>query len=207
MKPRGFGLRGGGSAARTTYRTLRHIAFAATLPSELGGDLLTGGIDRLAESEQTGVVSDSWSEYEDSANVRSYRLDWIVGILHARIQRDAFEETGAVSLDLTAEDQTLNLTQTDVKIHLRRRKGNVRPYFQGLFRRELTDGSTDTTVQFTGASNSGFSVGGLTAPGNTYVGRAGVIWRTWLGAWTFEYEVHKAPGQTRHTADVRVRFK
>jgi hypothetical protein len=30
---------------------------------------------------------------------------------------------------------------------------------------------------------------------------------TWLGAGTFEYEIKVAPGQTRQSADVRIRFK
>jgi autotransporter-associated beta strand protein len=207
FKPRGFGLRGGGSTARTTYKTARRIAFAATAPLELGAALLTGGIDRLAESEQTGTVSDTWSEYNDNTKVKTYTLDWMVGVRHARITRDAFDETGALSLSLSGDDDTLSLTQTDVKLHLWRREGRIRPFFETTLRRELTDGETSTAVQFTGVDNSSFKVDGLTVPGNTFIGRGGVTWRTWLGSLTFEYQLHKSPGQTRQTADLRVRFK
>jgi hypothetical protein len=207
FKPRGFGLRGGGSTARTTYRTVRRIAFAATAPAELGAALLTGGIDRTADSDQTGTVSDTWSEYNDSVKKSTYTLDWMVGVRHARVTRDAFDETGASALSLTAGDDTLSLTQTDVKLHLWRHEGNVRPFFETTVRRELTDGETTTAVQFTGVDNSSFKVDGLTVPGNTFIGRGGVTWRTWLGNLTFEYQLHKSPGQTRQTADLRVRFK
>lgn len=197
----------GGSTARTTYKTVRKIAFAATTPLEFGAQLLTGGIDRVADSEQTGTVSDTWSEYNDSTKVRTYTLDWMVGTRHARVTRDAFDETGANSLSLSGDDDTLSLTQTDVKLHLWRHEGNIRPFFETTLRRELTNGETTTAVQFTGVENSRFKVDGLTVPGNTFIGRGGVTWRTWLGNWTFEYQIHKSPGQTRQTADLRVRFK
>ena len=206
-KAPGFGLRAGGSTARTKYKTKRRMAFAAALPLELGAALLTGGIDREAETEQEGLVSDTWSEYDDNLDVKSYTVDWTVGMRHARFNRNGFAESGASSLSLSGEDQTLKLTQTDVKVHIWRRKGNIRPYLETTFRRELTDGKTTTELQFVNVPDSEFSVDGIPIPGNTFVGRGGVTIRTWLGFWTFEYEIRKAPGQSRQAADVRVRFK
>src|SRR5262249_45983942 len=143
-KPQAFGIRAGGSAARSSAKTNRQIQFAATLPLELGADLLLGGIDRTAQSQETSLLSDEWSEYADHQNVRTYRVDWNIGIRHARFARDGFVEKGAGALALAADAQTLNLRQTDVKIHIWRRSGSYRPYLETMFRRELSDGNNIT---------------------------------------------------------------
>ena len=77
---------------------------------------------------------------DDNLDVKSYTVDWTVGMRHARFNRNGFAESGASSLSLRGEDQSVKLTQTDVKVHIWRRKGNIRPYLETTFRRELTDG-------------------------------------------------------------------
>ena len=206
-KPKGFGLRAGGSAARASTQTERRLAFAASLPAELGASLLTGGIDRLAEAEETEVLSDQWSEYADDLDVQTYTIDWTLGVRRARFGRGGFTETGAGALSLISDGDVLNLTQTDVKLHVWRRKGNIRPYVEGTYRRELTKGALLTTLRFAAAPNSDFEVKGLPVPGDTFAGRAGVTLMTRVGAMTFEYQMQRAAGQLRQSADFRVRFK
>lgn len=207
FKPHGFGINAGGSAARSTSKTRRTIAFVATLPAELGGDILLGGIDRAAQSEETAVLSDQWSEYADNLDVRTYTIDWNVGVRRARFARSGFTETGAGSLSLQALDQVLSLTQSDAKFHVWRRKGSIRPFGEMKYRREVTDGKTTTALRFADAPDSDYKVEGLPVPGNTVAGRGGVTFMTRLGAVTVEYEFNKAPGQSRQGAHLRVRFK
>jgi autotransporter-associated beta strand protein len=206
-KPKAFGLRGGGSAARTKSDVTRPIQFAATLPAELGASLLLGGIDRTAESNETSLQSDEWAEYADHQNVKTYRLDWNVGFRHARFARNGFAEQGAGFLSLIADAQTLHLRQTDVKIHMYRRSGDIRPYFETMFRREMSDGDTTTTLRFPSSKKTDFDVKGLPASGNAFLGRFGVSLVTIIGTVTTEYEVRQSPGQSRQSFDVRVRFK
>jgi hypothetical protein len=183
------------------------MAFAATLPDEFGLGLLTGGIDREAESEEVGLVSDTWGEYDDSLGVKTYVLDWMVGIRQARFSRGGFSESGAAALALSAPEQILTLRHSDVKLHLWRKSGTYRPYVETMFRREMTDGSTGMTLRFSDEPDSDFTVDGVPVPGNMFAGRGGLTMHTRLGAWTFEYAIRKAAGQTRQTGDVRIRFK
>jgi hypothetical protein len=206
-KPAEFGLRGGGSTSHVTYKKKRRVAFAATLPAEFGAGPLTGGVDRQAESEEAGLVSDAWSEYDDSVGVKTYVLDWMVGFRQARFSRGGFSESGAAGLALTAPEQILTLRHSDVKLHLWRKSGTYRPYVETMFRRELTDGTTDMAMRFADEPDSDFTVDGVPVPGNLFAGRAGLTMMTRLGAWTVEYALRKAAGQTRQTADMRIRFK
>lgn len=206
-KPARFGVRGGGSAAKSNYKTERQIQFQALLPVEFGAQPLSDGVDRKAEAEQQGSTSDQWSEIHDSRNVRTYTIEGLVGIRHARISRGSFTESGAIALDLVGQDETLNLTQTDVKIHGFRRSGAVRPFFDLSYRRELAEGETQTPVRFSGLPQSDFIVEGLNIPASSYSARGGMTFATWLGQATFTYEYKQSPGARRQTAGLRIRFK
>jgi len=205
-KPSRFGIRGGGSAAHSNYKTKRQIVFQALLPAELGGGPLMEGIDRTAEAEQTGTTTDSWGEIQDSRKVRTYTFEALLGIRHQRISRSAFSETGAQSLSLDALEQVLNLTQTDIRLHAWRRTGSYRPFFNFNYRRELAEGDSTTDMTFAGLPNSDFQVQGIGIPANTYSGKMGVTFVPLIGEATFTYEFKIATGQRRHTAGVRVRF-
>jgi len=207
FRPRGFGLAGGASAARASSNTKRQIVFAALLPPELGGTPLTDGIDREAESNETSLVSDQWGQYDDSLNVRSYTIDWVVGVRRARFGRNGFTESGAGALALSAADQALTLRQTDVKLHLWKNKGTFRPYVEALVRREMTNGRLEEVLALANTPNSQFLVQGLPADGNAVAGRIGATLFTNLGAYTLEYRFRRSTGQTRQSVDFRVRFK
>jgi hypothetical protein len=202
-----FGARFGGSLARSRAQTNRRIQFAALLPPELGGQLLSGGIDRFANAEETAMLSDEWGEYSDELDVSSYSIDWRVGMRRAQFSRRGLIEAGAGALSLVVPDQTLTLRQADVRIHLFRRSGTYRPFFETTYKRETTDGSLATGVQFADAPESEFEVQGLPVPENTFSARGGLTLITWLGAMTMEYQFRHSTSQTQHSADFRVRFK
>ena len=207
FKPKGFGINGGASGARSRSKTNRAIQFAAALPPELGGNLLTGGIDRDATGEETTLLSDQWGEYADNFDVKSYRVDLNVGIRHARFGRNGFTESGALSVSLELLDQAIDLNQTDIKVHVWRQKGDIRPFFQSSVRREMSNGDTTTDLQFAGRPDSQFNVNGLPAPGNTFMAKGGVTFMSFIGSLTFEYEVKRAPDEHRQGLAIRARFK
>ncbi|HYT66058.1 MAG TPA: autotransporter-associated beta strand repeat-containing protein [Vicinamibacterales bacterium] len=206
-KPSRIGFRGGGSAAKSSYQTQRQIQFLAILPVELGAQPLSEGVDRKAEAEQQGSTSDQWSEVHDSRKFGSYTVEALVGVRHARISRGSFTETGAISLSLVGQDELINLTQSDVKIHGFRRSGAFRPFFDAHYRRELAESDTEAAVRFSGLPKSDFIVEGINIPASTYSTKMGVTFATIFGQATVTYEYKQAPGQRRQTAGFRIRFK
>jgi autotransporter-associated beta strand protein len=205
FKPKGFGIRGGGSFSRSKAKSNRRIVIIATLPQEFGGAPLTGGIDREAVSEEVTVQSDQWSEYADHQDFGTYRLDYMVGVRRARFARDGFAETGAGALSLESDGDTLNLTDTDVKVHWWRRKGGIRPYLETLFRRS-SGFPHALPVEFAEDEDSDFETAGLPMGQNAFASRMGVTFVRKIGSFTFEYRIRKASGQTVQSGDLRFRF-
>jgi hypothetical protein len=206
-KPRGVGVRAGGSAARSSYSTKRQIVFQALLPAELGAEPLSEGIDRRAESEQRSTTTDSWSEIHDSRKRGTYTMEGTLGIRHARISRGSFSESGALALSLNAAEEIIKLTQTNLRFYLWRRSGTYRPFVDANYRRELADADTTAALAFSGLPNSDFKVQGIGVPLNMYSGRLGMTLVNWLGQATLTYEFKQAPGQRRQTLGLRFRFK
>jgi hypothetical protein len=205
FKPKGFGIRGGGSFARAKGKNTRRMVIVAMLPEELGGGPLSGGIDRLAKSEEVTVQSDQWTEYADNWEFRTYRLDYTFGVRRARFARDSFVEGGAGSLSLEYDGGTLNLTSTDVKVHWWRRKGEFRPYIETLVRRSSGFDPT-LPLAFAEEEDSDFEAAGLPMGANAFVARAGLTFVSRIGSLTVEYKIRKASGQTSQIADLRFRF-
>jgi len=208
-RPKNFGIRFGGSASKSSYKTQRQIQFAATLPQDLGGEALTGGIDRQAQSTQQGTSSDQWSELHDSRKVGTYTFEGLVGIRHARFSRQGWTETGADSLSLEGQaDQSLTLNETDVKISGYRRSGTFRPFFETFYRHELSNAQTITELSFAAAANSNFQITGLPVPGNTYSGKIGAsMMLRFAGQLTAEYSFLTSSAETRQSVGLHFRFK
>lgn len=206
FKPKAFGLRAGGSLARSRSQTKRTISYIAKLPLALGGLPLTGGIDREALGEEISILSDQWGEYADDFEFKTYRFDYMIGIRRARLARNGFLESGAGALSLELLDQVLNLSQADVKLHLWRREGNTRPFIETMFRRELTSGRTRTALRLAQDAQGAFEVQGWPAGGNTFAGRAGVTLPRRAGKLTLEYRIRMADHQTVHAVNARARF-
>jgi len=206
-KPKNFGARFGGSAAKSKYETNRRIQFQAFLPPELGSLPLDQGVDRTAEAQQDGNTSDEWGEIHDSRKMKTYTLEGLVGVRHARISRASFAESGAISISLDGADEILNLTQTDVKAHLWRREGTFRPFADFSYRRELAEDGTQAAMRFDGLPTSDFIVEGINIPANSYSVRGGMTFALGFGQATATYEYKQAQGQRRQTVGFRMRFK
>lgn len=206
-KPRNFGVRFGGSGAKSNYQTNRRIQFQAFLPPELGGLPLDQGVNRKAEAGQDGNTSDEWGEIHDSRKLKTYTLEGLLGVRHARISRAAFAESGAIAISLDGADEILNLTQTDVKAHLWRREGTYRPFADFSYRRELAEDGTQAAMRFDGLPTSDFIVEGINIPASSYSLRGGMTIALPFGQATATYEYKRAQGQRRQLLGFRMRFK
>ena len=205
FQPKGFGIHGGASVSRSVSTSERALHIIATLAPELGGGPLTEGIDRVAAGDDVTVQSDEWSEYADHQNIRTFRLDYLIGVRHARFVRSAFTESGAGALSLLVPDETLNLNQADVKVHFWRRKGRIRPYVETLYRRS-SDWPADTTVSLAEEQDSAFKTAGLPLGSDAFAGRVGAAFVRGIGTLTLEYRYRKAAGQTVQAGELRFRF-
>ena len=143
--------------------------------------------------------------YSDYQNIRTYRLDYMIGVRRARFARAAFTESGAGALSLLVPDETLNLNQADVKVHLWRRHGSIRPYVETLYRRS-SHWPVDTAVSFADERDSAFKTAGLPLGSDAFAGRAGAVFVRRIGTLTLEYRYRKASGQTVQAGELRFRF-
>jgi len=147
------------------------LAGGGTFGKQGAGTLFVTG--NHSHTGETSLVSDQWSEYDDEVDIRSYTLDWLIGLRRASFTRRGFIEAGADALSLLLPEQTLTLRQTNVQMHLWRHEGDFRPFFEVLYRREMTDGRTTTELEFPCVPDSRFFVDGLPAPKNIVNARGG----------------------------------
>jgi Autotransporter beta-domain len=139
------------SAPRTNgYRTRRAFRFAAR--TQLGDDLLFGGVDREATSTPSGLVSEFWGEERLDARIASWFFSPSVGIRYARYGRRAWNENGADALSLTVPDQIFSFKQADVGLRFGRATGRVRPEASFTYRRGLGDRQTHVRLTLRGSS-------------------------------------------------------
>jgi len=204
-----FHVHGGGSAARPSYNTSRQIAFAAMVTTADGRTApLSDGVDRTADSDQTGVTRDAWSEWQHTAKFHSWTLDSKLGLRAAHYGRNAFSETGASAISLDGRPDALKTRESDINFHLFRRSGAWRPRVQLDFRRQIGDDATSADVQFAGRSGSRFVVNGLPVPQNAFQGVFGLTMRTQAGLeLTLEYETEQAPDEAHNAVHFRMRFR
>jgi hypothetical protein len=204
-----FKIHGGGSASTTTSHTTRRIAFAATVPNELGQLVpLSDGIDRIAEGTQDEIASDEWSELKDTLKVKGWTYDWRTGIRQARIARKPFQETGAGSISLSGGDDTVTTREADVNINIFRGKGSFRPRFLVNYRRQFAPDVTTADLTFAGQPNGNFQVDGLPIPTVEYSGLAGFTKVGLFGLeYTLEYTFTHSKEETHNALSFRMRFR
>ncbi len=215
--PRAFGYVGyargawtaqaGASAARPSYATQRAIAFEARLDPIYGALPIFGGVHRDATGEIDGLETSVWGEWRVQHAVGSWMLQPGVGVRHARHRRDAWSETGAGALSLSAPAQTTTSRQAEAGARFVRTVGRIRPELDASYRRELGRGDTDTVLQMGSAADGVFTVTGVPFAAHRVIGRAGVAarvgMRTDLSVW---YRFHAGSGQVRHALDLGVGF-
>ncbi len=204
-----FHIHGGGSAARSSYSTTRQIAFAAIVATADGQVApLSDGVNRTADSDETGVTRDAWSEFQDTTKFHSWTLDSKIGVRAAHYSRNGFSETGANAVSLDGNPDAMSTRESDVNIHLFRRSGTWRPRVLLDFRRQLGDEAPTADVQFAGRTDSQFVVNGLPVPRNAFQGLFGLTMRSGSGLeFTLEYETEQAPDEAHNAVHFRMRFR
>lgn len=204
-----FHLHGGGSASKTKNDTKRDINFAARVPDENGNMVPLGdGVDREAESDQSGDVEDGWTELEHTQKWTEWTLDSKAGWRSARFGREEFSERGAGSISLEGAATSLVSHESHFEVDLFKKTGGWRPRMLITFRREFGDDATTADVNFENRPDSQFEVTGLPIPRNTFHGLFGLTMHSQLGLeYILEYETQQASGESHHAFHFRMRFK
>jgi autotransporter-associated beta strand protein len=198
--------RGGGGTAWTSYDTTRRIAFTARLAPVFDVAPLFGGVDRTATSAPRGLTTDLWGDAEMQASAGAWTLQPRVGVRYAHFGQDAWSESGAGALSLSAPAQSNESAQAEAGLRATRPIGHIAPFGVAAYRRELTDGVTNTTVQLTTDAAGQFTTDGIAFARDTVLVGGGArlpLGRTDI---SFAYQLRHASGQTRHTASVGVAF-
>jgi hypothetical protein len=151
-------------------------------------------------------VKDQWTDWDDEHEIRTYSLSYVLGYRRATFTRRGFIESGADSLSLEMPEQTLRLRQVNTLLNVWRREGDFRPFGEFLYRREITDGTTTTLLEFPDAGDSRFTVDGLPAPQNIVRLQLGAVWHARSRTWKFEYHYRNATGQSTHGGSLHVTF-
>ena len=229
-----FRIHGGGSAAKATNHTKRNIQFMATVPNQAGQPVpltnranraltvhdprlfedtpsttqpASDGVDRTAESDQTSINHDQWTEIRDTLKIKTWTIDWKVGLRQMQVIRHAFSETGADSISLEAAgDETTTMRETDLNFHVFKKKGKWRPNFMFSYRREFAPDVTSAEVEFAGRNDSKFESEGLPIPNVEYKALAGITMSSLLGQYTLEYHFSHAKEETHNSLSFKMRF-
>jgi outer membrane autotransporter protein len=167
---------------------------------------LSNGIDRTAESDQTGVASDGWTELKGAKKVSGWNIDYKTSVRASRVSRNAFTETGAGSISLQGADDTVTVREADVNINSYKKVGKWRPRFMVEYRREFAPDATNTDLNFEGRPDASFETQGLPIPQVEYQGIAGITMHGNLLEYTIEYHFGKSQGETHNSVSVRVHF-
>jgi hypothetical protein len=199
-----WAINSGFSLAHLGYETTRAFSFMAFGPT---GAPLLGGVDRVATSSPSGVAAEFWTEGRLDASLRAWDLQPTIGVRAARFGLGAWEETGADALSLTASSQATHSVQADGGVRLSRALGRFRPYFGGMYRREVSAGRTTATLQLAEGAGGLFEIDGLSLAKDVGVAQAGVLLLQNRFSVLFGYEARRARRQTRHALQLAVGFE
>jgi autotransporter-associated beta strand protein len=214
--PRGFGYvgytrarwaaSGGMSLARAAYSTERAFQFIARLPDTFGGGPIFGGVSRNATSEASGLATDLWGDWAVPVGVAGWMVRPVASFRFAHYSRHAWNETGADSLSLSAPAQAIQSVQAGVGLQVVRSAGRFRPIVSTMYRRELTDGRTATTLHLLDDSSGQFLADGLFLAKNTFSIRPGFAFRTDQFEMSVAIDLRRASMQNRRALEFGLGF-
>ncbi|HEX4347946.1 MAG TPA: autotransporter domain-containing protein, partial [Vicinamibacterales bacterium] len=203
-----FKIHAGGSASPTSNHSQRQIAFTAMVPDANGNLVpLTGGIDRTADTTQTGMNTDGWTEGKGSYKRSGWLFNATTGLRAARMNQHAFQETGAGSISLQGGDQVLKQKEVNLNVVGDRKIGVWRPHFELAYRREFSPTLTTADMQFAGQSDTDFTTQGLPIPVTEYKGEAAITYRGGFITWTATYRFSKSAEETHNSISFSAHFK
>ena len=128
IAPRGFGYagytrdrwaaHGGVSISRAAYSRDRAFQFVARLPDTFGGGPIFGGVSRNTSSEATGLTTEIWGDWETPVRLARWTLRPAASVRSAHYSLQAWRESGADSLSLSAPAQALGSVQAGAGIFI-----------------------------------------------------------------------------------------
>jgi uncharacterized protein YhjY with autotransporter beta-barrel domain len=136
----------------------------------------------------------------------SWDLQPRTGLRAAWYRVSDWNETGADSLSLGAVAQTNSSVQGDIGLRTSRAIGRVRPFLEGMYRRELSSDVPKTTIALTDQPGGRFDVEGIALTADKFVGQVGTLFLTNHVGLSVHYEWHYAGTQTRHGLQFGVGF-
>ena len=107
----------------------------------------------------------------------------LADLQYARLQRNAFEETGGGDLGLSIDDNTVTSLKSTLGLRLSREEGENAARFQpmvGLFwEHEFGDKERSTAAAFQALAGDGFAIYGVDMPTDQFRVEAGLMTRLW----------------------------
>jgi autotransporter-associated beta strand protein len=186
----------------------RAIDFAARLDPSLGGGFLFGGVNRSAAFEYHATEIAAVADAGYALDVAGFTVQPAVGMQLTRISREAFTETGADSLDLSAGAATASSVAGRVRLSVDRRFSMsprfwLAPRASVRYTRELTDGDVPFTAALAGAS---FTAEGFALPQSLFAAKAGLVAGTGTFSFSVDYRAAFAAGHRHHLLTAGIGF-
>ncbi len=213
--PRGFAYFGyagprstahvGASIARGAYQVRRRFHFTALLPEAFGGRPVFGGVNREATSTPTELATDVWGEWSLSNRLGAWSISPSVGARYARYSRQAWTESGAGSLSLSAPAFVGASLHADLGVRVGRTIGRFRPNVSMAHRRQVTEEPV-AMIQLSDRAEGLYSVDGAHLTADHLTTRAGVTYAAGDVGLSLAYELRSARVPARQTLRFGVEF-
>jgi fibronectin-binding autotransporter adhesin len=167
---------------------------------------LFDGVNRNPASVSSGLATDMWGDWTLPMRLGAWMLRPRAGLRYAQYGSEAWTESGADALALSANAQSVRSAQGDLGVGIARARGRVRPNVSATFRRELTNGETRATLQLSDQPDGQFVVNGIDLARETVTTRAGLTFAMDHLSLSLGYDARYAPGQRRQAFRFNVQF-
>ena len=181
----------------------RSVQFAALGPTGLP---LFGTVDRTAASAPSGTAADVWGEGRVQVAIGAWDLQPNAGLRTAWYRTGEWAETGASALSLTGSSGTNRSTQADAGVRASFGAGRIRPFFEGVYRHELSSRRTTSLNALAGEETGVFAVEGADFAAGSLLGKGGLYWFMSRFALTVVYELKDSSTQHQHSLQLGVGF-
>jgi subtilase-type serine protease len=164
--------------ARHTYEASRHMAFVAQLDAAFGGGPLFGGVNRTAASRVPGWETSGLVEAGLRRAIATMHVRPFVAIDCTRVGREAFTETGADAIALTAAAATTQSVRAGLGVRLSHPVGSAHgwtPRGELRYLRELASAATPFTAAFVDAPATPFTIHSATLGRDAAIGSVGIL--------------------------------
>lgn len=178
-------------------RVVRHMSFTA----RLDGDVLFGGVDRLASADYDALQTMALVDAGLRVEAGRLLLRPAAGVQVVRLAREAFNESGADGLNLASSRQSVESQSARLRLEGAWRFGRLQSTFALRYAREL--GSRDVPVTAS-IGGSPFTISAFQLPRETFAGQAGFRVPAGRAVLSLDYTFTSALDQRQHLLAVGV---